>query len=51
MRESSSRQVDKKSGSRRRREESGALEEEIGVLNSQGRGKNKGPIFLYIPLS
>ena len=39
--ESSSRQVDKKAGSQRRREGSRALEEEIGVLNSQGGGKNK----------
>ena len=34
-------------GSPRRRERSGALEEEIGVWNSQGGGKDKR-LFIYL---
>ena len=39
---------DKKLGSARRREGSGALEEEIGVWSSQGGEKDK-LFFFYIP--
>ena len=45
MRESIPRQVDKNLGSLCRREESGALEEEKGVWNSQGGGKGKHLFF------
>ena len=37
--------------SRRRKEDSGALEEETQVWNSQGGGKNKGPSFISTFLS
>ena len=41
MRESIPRQVAKKSGGPRGERGSEVLEKEIGVWNSQGRGKNK----------
>ena len=41
MKESIPRQVDKKSGSPRRRKGSGVLKEEIGVWNSPEGGKDK----------
>ena len=45
------RQVDKKSGGCQRREGSGILEEEIGVWDSQGGGKDKCPFFFFPFLS
>ena len=47
MRESIPRQVDRSPGSPRRRKESGALKEEIGVWNSQGGGKDKHLFFFF----
>ena len=48
MRESVPRQVEKKSRVSRKRKGPGVLEEEIGVWNSQGGGKDKH-FFFYIP--
>ena len=45
LRESIPRQIDKKSGSLRRRKRPGAFEAEIGVWNSQGGGKDKHLFF------
>ena len=45
LRESIPRQVDKKSRVPRRREKSEVLEEEIGIWNSQGGGKDKHLFF------
>ena len=45
MRESVPRQVEKKSRVSRKRKGPGVLEEEIGVWNSQGGGKDKGLFF------
>ena len=49
MRESIPRHVIRSPGSLRRRSGSRALKEEIGVWNSQGGGKDKRLVFLYIP--
>ena len=47
MRESVPRQVEKKSRVSRKRKGPGVLEEEIGVWNSQGGGKDKHFFFLH----